>query len=427
MKAAFLFGALAMAAPATPQLLPGVVNQLPSGVLDPVLSGGQPGGAIVPPISSVSPLDIRPLGAELAPSSLLSLRRARLRDLVRNNRELLDMDAEGAPIRKDEVIGLDMTPAGLAAAERLGFRQIRRDSIEGVGIAVTVLATPKGMRARKAIEALRQADPSGSYELNHVYEPAGGAPAAPQQPARPGQAGGVVIGLIDGGVGAHPALAGARIEQRGFTPAGVKATGHGTAVASLLVGEAGRFRGVAPGAALLAADVYGGQPAGGSAEAIARAMGWLAMRKVAVVNISLVGPPNRLIEASVKALARRGTILVAPVGNDGPAAPPQYPASYPGVVAVTGVDARDRQLIEAGRATHVDFAAPGADMAGAVPGGGYEALRGTSFAAPLVAARLALAPMASVAASAVPGKGKALGRGIVCRECRVPPAAMGVR
>ena len=83
--------------------------------------------------------------------------------------------------------------------------------------------------------------------------------------------------------------------------------------------------------------------------------------------------------------------IVAAVGNDGPAAPPQYPASYPGVVAVTGVDARGRALPEAGKASHLDFAAPGADMAAALPGQGYAKVRGTSFAAPFATARLAIA------------------------------------
>ena len=81
-------------------------------------------------------------------------------------------------------------------------------------------------------------------------------------------------------------------------------------------------------------------------------------------------------------------LIVAAVGNDGPAAPPSYPASLPGVIAVTAVDARERALPEAGRALHVDFAAPGADMKGAAPGGGLTVLRGTSYAAPFVAARL---------------------------------------
>jgi subtilisin family serine protease len=291
------------------------------------------------------------------------------------------------------------------------------------------LVPPKGKPARKAIETLRVFDPAGTYTLDHVYEPA----RAPLSPAKgpaagggPMPAGGTRIGLIDGGVGRHPAFAGAEIEQRGFA-GDARPSGHGTAIASLIVGNAGPFRGAALGTPLLVADVYGGAASNGSALAIVRAMAWLAQKGARMVNISLVGPPNPLLEAGVKALMARGILVVAAVGNDGPAAPPQYPASYLGVIAVTGVDARGRALIEAGRALHLDFAAPGADMAGAVPGGGWEVLRGTSFAAPLVTASLARAgSFDALAAEARPGSGK-VGRGIVCGECRTPPRAVGLR
>jgi hypothetical protein len=77
------------------------------------------------------------------------------------------------------------------------------------------------------------------------------------------------------------------------------------------------------------------------------------------------------------------------VGNDGPAAPPLYPASYPGVVAVTGIDGRGRALPEAGANGQVAFAALAAGVRAAAPGGRRASLRGTSFAAPVVAGRLA--------------------------------------
>jgi subtilisin family serine protease len=96
-----------------------------------------------------------------------------------------------------------------------------------------------------------------------------------------------------------------------------------------------------------------------------------------------VGPRNRVIEALVAQLAARGFIIVAAVGNDGPAARPLYPAAYPGVIGVTAVDARGRVLVEAGRGPQVDFAALG------VVGSGRNMLRGTSYAAPIVAGALA--------------------------------------
>src|SRR5206468_7797950 len=108
-------------------------------------------------------------------------------------------------------------------------------------------------------------------------------------------------------------------------------TGHGTAVASLLVGSQGPFHGAATAAQLLVADVYGGNRAAGSATSIVRALGWLAGHRAQVINISLVGPPNQLVQRALQAVQARAIAVVAAVGNDGPAAPPQYPASYPRV------------------------------------------------------------------------------------------------
>jgi subtilisin family serine protease len=130
-------------------------------------------------------------------------------------------------------------------------------------------------------------------------------------------------------------------------------------------------------------------------------------------------------------------LLVAAVGNDGPAAPPLYPAAYPGVVAVTGVDARRRLLPEASRGTHVDFAAPGSDMAAAGVDGGFVAVRGTSFAAPIAAgllARYIAAPDRAAAERALAtlgrqaldmgahGQDPLFGRGLVGADLRTPPA-----
>lgn len=422
------------AAPATAQLLPrGGLGSLPAGALAGGLLGqGNPiqsplgGGGVSGGLESVT-------GALRAssPADLLSSRRDRLRALIHDNRPVLDRDADGNPIRRDEILVSDPSPALLARTEQEGFTVKRRETIEGLGLQIIVLATPAHLPARTAIDRLRTMDPQGAFALNHVYEPA----FAALEPTTGRRAGGEVaapmMGLIDGGVGAHPAFADATIEQRGFAGA-VKPSGHGTAVASLMVGRAGAFHGVVPGGSLLAADVYGGSEANGSAEAIVRAMGWLASRGVRVVNISLVGAANPLLAAGVRALQSRGVLVVAAVGNDGPAAPPLYPASYPGVVAVTGVDARGKPLIEAGHASHLDFAAPGADMAGAVPGGHWESLRGTSFAAPLVAASLALAverdpngALADLAATAKPAP--KLGHGIVCATCATPPRAVGLK
>jgi subtilisin family serine protease len=115
----------------------------------------------------------------------------------------------------------------------------------------------------------------------------------------------------------------------------------------------------------------------------------LAAAQARIINLSIVGPDNTVLAAVVRAVQARHVLLVAAAGNDGPNAPPLYPAAYPGVIAVTGVDARERVLAEAGSGEHISFAAPGADMLAAAPEGRFATVRGTSFAAPLVAGMLA--------------------------------------
>ena len=433
-------GAVALAGTAGAQLLPGV-SLPPVGLPGPVQTGNlpvagpilqnilsQPGAqqAISPTLDSVGGLTQSI--AESGASTLIQLRRLRLQELIRSNRATVENDGNGLPVRRGIVAVIDPDIAGLQRALSAGFRVVREDNDPILGVRVVSFAVPNGMSAKEGLKRLQKIAPGLQADFDHLFEPAGGslAPVAGVLAAAQGGGGGRVIGMVDGGVASHPSLAGKSIEQNGFAGA-AQPTGHGTAVASLLVGTQGPFRGAATGAQLFVADVYGGNRAAGSATSIVRALGWLSSKRPQVINISLVGPPNKLVQRAIQIVQARGTQVVAAVGNDGPAAPPQYPASYPGVLAVTAVDVKGRALPEAGKPTHLDFAAPGADMAAALPGNGYTRVRGTSFAAPLAAARLIFAGSpARLAAEAQPGKGR-VGRGIVCGPCRIDPRVVGAK
>ena len=104
---------------------------------------------------------------------------------------------------------------------------------------------------------------------------------------------------------------------------------------------------------------------------------------------------------------------------------------------MTATDAGRRLLAEAGRGAQVMFAAPGADMAAAASRDPrFVPVRGTSFAAPIVAGLLAArltepdrsraqAALAALAASAIdlgpPGRDPAFGFGLVGDALRVDP------
>jgi hypothetical protein len=327
---------------------------------------------------------------------LRDVRRLQVRDLIRHNRTVLQADRNGAAIVRGEILVVSPEQTAIDAAQAAGFTVLRTRVLDGLDAQIVVLEVPPGMDTLRALEKLRALAPSASFDYNHIYTRSGATSARLAGAAALGanqQAGTVPvpgkIGLIDSGVDvAHPVFEGVSVRQHGC-PAGPVPEAHGTAVASLLTGRSADFRGADPGAQLYAADVYCGLPTGGAADAVADAFSWLAHERVPVINVSLVGPPNVTLEAVVRLVVARGHLIVAAVGNDGPAAPPLYPASYPGVVGVTAVDTHRRVLFESGRGPQVRFAAPGADMAAAKSVQTFALVRGTSFAAPIVAGLLA--------------------------------------
>jgi len=383
----------------------------------------------------------------LEPNQLRDLRRLRIRELLRANRRELESDSNGAPVVRAEIVAYAPSDAALRMASEAGLTVVRESSLGGLSVKVVVLRPKSGMSTRAALRALRRADPEGSYDYNHLYIESGAIDTS--QPVSPGNgidtntgAAKIRVGLIDTGVARdHPSLRGASIEQFGCDSAAAPAA-HGTAVASLLMGHANRFAGAAPDASLYSADVYCGKSTGGSVEAIGAAFSWLVEKRVPVINVSLVGPPNLLLEKIVGATLARGFIVVAAVGNDGPASPPLYPAAYRGVIGVTGVDAKRRVLMEAVRGPQVYFAAPGSDMGAADLQEGYVAVRGTSFSAPIVAGLLAQRvsepdvaaaqrAIAALAAQAIDlgshGIDKTYGHGLVGETVRVEAGALLVK
>ncbi len=345
------------------------------------------------------------IDASLAPLDLQGLRQRLLEDRLSRHPRELGRDPAGELIVQRQLLAL---PSSAPARDRLlalpGVTLLEATQLDGLELSWLLLQADATL-----LPQLRALDPDGQYDYQHIYLGSGtvGSPAVRRDKASKPSAKPIAqarVGLIDSGVDArHPALRDAMLQRYGCEGQAHPAA-HGTAVASLLVGQDANFQGALPGASLFAADVYCDAATGGSVQAIAQGLAWLARERVGVINISLVGPPNLLLQRAVAAAVAKGHLIVAAVGNDGPAAPPLYPAAWPGVVAVTGVDARRRVLAEAGRGPHLSLAAPGSQMVGATNGGGYLPLRGTSFAAPLVAGLLA----ASLAQPDAVGAGAAL-------------------
>ena len=345
-------------------------------VLGPVqgLPNVQLPGARLPGVDPAAPLHSVD---DLLRGSLALTRKLQIDTLRRREPRRVDIDPHGAPILRGEFLATGLSGAQRDAVQAAGFVVDREMSADAtLGLDFVVLHDTRNRRTSRAMRALQRAAPGAAFTYQHLYLPAGegdaarAATAAAPSSAAPSQH----VGLIDGGVNpADPALAQARIERHGCTTA--NPSRHGTAVAARLVaGDADM---------LYAADLWCGDAVGGATSNLVDALAWMAREHVAVINISLVGPDNPVLARAVQAMITRGHVLVSAVGNDGPAAPPLYPAAYPGVIGVSGVDAHDRVLPESGSGEQVDFCASG------VIGSGRDALRGTSFAAPIVARKAA--------------------------------------
>jgi hypothetical protein len=308
-----------------------------------------------------------------------------MRELAREERP--DFDPHGFPVRKGEVVALDLGEAGLAQARVEGFRVIARDQLDALAGTVTRLDTPAGLEPEAALARLRAIDHGAVFDYTHYY----GLQLAPQGSAEPGggavlvrHPGNLRVGMIDTGVGRHAALAGTNVAQRRFgAGAGAPQTLHGTAVASILVSEGSR--------SLLVADVFRGTPEAPftSADAIVQSLEWMAEAHVSVVNISLAGPRNAILDRLIERATARGMIVVAAAGNGGPTAPPAYPAALAPVVAVTAVDSQSRVYRYANQGDYIAVAARGVSEPAASTGGGIARYSGTSFATPHIAAWLA--------------------------------------
>ena len=296
--------------------------------------------------------------------------------------EAPDHDARGFPVRRDEVAALDLDRSAVQKAVAEGFRVVETIPLEDLGRSLIRLAVPAGISEEAAVQRIRALDPHAVVDLTHYYgmlpagEEAEGSASAPLR-----KRGDLRVGMIDTGVASHPFLKGSSIRLRSFGGAAADAPAHGTAVASILVSEGAHD--------VVAADVFRGGATGApftSADSIAAALEWLAEQRVPVVNISLAGPRNAILDTMIVRALRHGMTVVASAGNGGPAAPPAYPAALRNVVAVTAVDQSNRVYRYANQGPYIVVAAPGVREPGAAAAGGFRLFSGTSFAAPHISA-----------------------------------------
>ncbi|WP_284123980.1 S8 family serine peptidase [Parerythrobacter aestuarii] len=310
---------------------------------------------------------------------------AQMQDLA--DSESPQYDDRGYPVRKGEIVGLDLSGETIATLQDQGFLVLARHQLPALGSTVFRLRAPADADATAALRQARDAAPGETFDYTHYYGmqyATSGVAEVGDSATLPRKKGRLTIGMIDTGLVSHPLMRGVAITRKSFGTSGNPAPpAHGTAVASILASE-GTSR-------LFSANIFRGTATKPftSADAIVDALDWMVAQRVPVVNMSLSGPRNAILDRLVKQSIGRGTLIVAAAGNGGPSAPPAYPAALPEVVAVTAVDSHNRVYRYANQGRYITVSAFGVGQPAADTKGGVKRFNGTSFATPHVAAWIA--------------------------------------
>jgi subtilisin family serine protease len=154
--------------------------------------------------------------------------------------------------------------------------------------------------------------------------------------------------------------------------------------------------GLAPGAKIISYRILAlsGVPSGdtGSPDQMPEAIRAAADSKAKIISISMGGPEDVDEQQAVNYALSKGKMIVAAAGNFGNSGNvAQYPAAYPGVVAVGEVDKSGNVALESEHGSQIVLTAPGSDMYEACVGpSGYCTGHGTSDSTALVSASAAL-------------------------------------
>lgn len=207
----------------------------------------------------------------------------------------------------------------------------------------------------------------------------------------------VVVGVIDTGCNrAHPLLIASDIvviNCTGYAGHEFDANGHGTAVASQVVGRAssGVRIGGAVGCKVVVAGVLHPVEGWGLDSWIARGIRACVRAGCRVINASIGGDsPMPETEKAIEEARLRGVLIVAAAGNGGAGkGEVSYPARYPLTLAVSAVNDSDHYAAFSQRGGGEDIAARGVNQLLAISGGRVGTMSGTSMAAPHVTSAVA--------------------------------------
>ncbi|NUR72276.1 MAG: S8 family serine peptidase [Hamadaea sp.] len=181
---------------------------------------------------------------------------------------------------------------------------------------------------------------------------------------------GVTVAVIDTGVFVHEDLKDRVLTGMDYTTAAggngqIDTDGHGTFIAGLISGRGHGtglgLLGVSPSARILPLRVAVDRSHWPTDDTVAKAIAYARKKGAKIIHLPAYQGDQATMDAVAKAVAA-GVMVVAATGNTTYDKQIMPPASWPGVVAVTGVDQSGKfdPLYVAG--AKVDFAAPGSGM-----------------------------------------------------------------
>jgi subtilisin len=176
--------------------------------------------------------------------------------------------------------------------------------------------------------------------------------------------------------------------------------GHGTHVAGVIAAKNNSIGivGVAPDAEIYAVKALDSR-GNGTTTTIMSGLDWAISQNVDIINMSLTTPYDDVgMKAMIDRAYQKGITVIAAAGNSGTRTGSEetvlYPAKFPNVIAVSGVNQSNNRVSSSSTGKEVELAAPGENIYSTYPTSldsrGYAHMTGTSMAAPFVTGLAAL-------------------------------------
>jgi hypothetical protein len=274
-------------------------------------------------------------------------------------------------------------------------------SYAGLGLTLLRFTVPDLLNTQQALAKHLSTNTMATLDRNHIYQvqnrqslSVDSDSLADTVPSNRYMCDTVLrIGMIDSAIDKmHRAFTGANINAKSFLANNLSSPFlHGSAVASVLIGNTAALTPLLPRAELYSAEVFYRQSdfsQGATLSAMIEALNWMLEQEVEVINMSLAGPDNRILERVISAAISKGAFIVAAAGNEGPAAATVYPAGYENVIAVSAFDKQHQAYRWSNRGDYIDYSALGVNVLSAQPQQSLGKESGTSMAAPVVSAAL---------------------------------------